>query len=343
MKAIVSERHGPGSVVMKEMPEPGSPPPGHVLLKMKAVGVCGSDIHMYHGSESYPRKSPVILGHEMTGVVAEAGEGVVDFRKGQRVVSETAFSVCGKCYNCRRGNYNLCPGRMGFGALTDGGMAEYLIVRQGILHHVPDGVDDITAALTEPSCVAFNAVSTLGRIEPGDSVLIIGPGPIGLLSLQVALLRSPYEVSVLGTKRDSRRLETARSVGADRVFEDATEAAGALRTAGWGDGVDVVVDASGVSATMKTALDAVRPGGRIIKVGWGPDIPDFNLDGIVAKAVELRGSFSHNWETWERVMRLFRNGRLKSSRIARSYAFDDWESAFDDMSKLQIAKGVLMI
>ncbi len=343
LKAIVSESHGQGKVVLKEVRDPGEPGKTEVRLKMKAVGVCGSDIHVYNGTESYPRKEPVILGHELMGIVDKTGSEVRNFKTGDRVVCETAFHVCGRCYNCRKGNYNLCSSRIGFGALTDGGMAEYLIAREEILHKVPDAVSNVTAALTEPSCVAFNATSTIGKIEPADSVLIIGPGPIGLFCLQVAMLRSPAAIAMLGVPSDAERLKTALEIGANMIFDNARAAVEALSHSGWGDGVDVVVDASGVSATLKTALDVIRPGGRIVKVGWGPDVPGFNLDQIVAKAVELHGSFSHNWETWERVLRLFTTKKLNPERIVRQYSLDRWKDAFEDMEKRRIAKGVLML
>ncbi|MBX8643993.1 MAG: alcohol dehydrogenase catalytic domain-containing protein [Thermoplasmata archaeon] len=310
---------------------------------MTAVGVCGSDIHVYNGTESYPRNSPVVLGHEMAGIVDGVGNDVRHVKTGDRVVCETANYVCGECYNCRKGNYNLCPHRIGFGALSDGGMAEFLVVREDILHRIPEGVDDVAASLTEPTCVAFNATSSLGKIEPADSILIIGPGPIGLLCLQVAMLRSPSATYVLGIKADQDRLKLALELGADEVFDDPSTCIEKMKVAGWGDGVDVVIDASGISATLKTALDAVRPGGRIVKVGWGPDIPTFNLDQIVSKAVELRGSFSHNWETWERVLKLMKRGKLNPSLIAKPYSFDMWRNAFEDMEKRRIAKAVIVI
>jgi L-iditol 2-dehydrogenase len=343
LKAIVSESHGSGKVFLRNVPDPGEPGNTEVRLRMKAVGVCGSDIHVYNGTESYQRKEPVILGHELMGVVDLAGSEIRNFKAGDRVVCETAAHVCGRCYNCRKGNYNLCSSRTGFGAMTDGGMAEYLIAREEILHKVPDEVSDVSAALTEPCCVAFNAASSIGKIEPSDTVLIIGPGPIGLFCLQVAMLRSPASIAVLGVPSDGERLKTATETGADMIFDDARAAVDALSHSGWGDGVDVVIDASGVSATLKIALDVIRPGGRIVKVGWGPDVPGFNLDQIVAKAVELHGSFSHNWETWERVLRLLRNRKLMPERIVRQYPLDRWKDAFEDMEKRRIAKGVLIL
>jgi alcohol dehydrogenase/L-iditol 2-dehydrogenase len=345
MKAIVSAKHGSGMVTLENASQPLDPLGDQVILKMKAIGVCGSDVHIYQGIESYDRKSPVILGHEMVGEVYKIGDKVKHYKVGDRVVSETAAYVCGECYNCRRGYYNLCTKRMGFGALVNGGMAEYLATRQDILHKVPDEVDDITAALTEPTSVAFNATSKLGKIEPGDDILIIGPGPIGLLCLETALLRSPYNISVLGIKSDVNRLEIAKEMGANNIYDDAKIATAELIHSGWGDGVDIVIDASGVSSTLKTALDVIRPGGTIVKVGWGPDIPNFNLDKIVSKAVNLKGSFSHYWDIWERVLRLFKIGKLKPAvdLKVKNYPIERWEDAFKDMENQKIAKAVIRL
>ena len=152
-----------------------------VLLTVGAVGVCGSDVHQYHNSQSWPVRVPVVLGHEFCGTVARVGGRVKGFREGDRVVSETAANICGECLLCRTGNYNLCPSRSGFGAGTHGAMANYVRVPARCLHHIPDVLPFERAALTEPCCVAYNAVVVKSPIRPGDVVVVIGPGPIGLL------------------------------------------------------------------------------------------------------------------------------------------------------------------
>jgi alcohol dehydrogenase/L-iditol 2-dehydrogenase len=222
-------------------------------------------------------------------------------------------------------------------------MADYVRVPARCLHRVPDSVPFEDAALTEPGCVAANAVLELSQIHPGDFVVVIGPGPIGLMALQMAKLGSPGELWMVGTERDGNRMEIARSLGATRTLfveqEDVVEAA---RSCGDGFGPHLVVDCVGVSATLKQSIDLVRPMGQITKVGWGPEPVGFTLDPLVQKAACLQGSFSHAWKTWERVLGLYASGDVKPSAIRRAYPLDRWEEAFRTMDSLAIPKSVLI-
>ncbi len=343
MKAIVATSHGAHQVGWGDVPTPSDPGPGQVIMNVQAVGVCGSDLHVYHGTESFPMRYPVALGHEMTGSIVAVGPGVQGWSIGDRVVSETAYQVCGTCLLCRQGHYNLCPDRLGFGALVDGGMAEYVLTRAAILHRVPEGVDEVSAAMTEPTSVAFHGLTVNTEITPGDSVVVIGPGPVGLMAVQVASLYSPRQLAVIGTAMDAPRLALARKLGADAVYEDSDSALAALKTAGFGIGADVVIDAAGVSSTLQLALALVRPGGQITKIGWGPQALEFSLDPLVAKAVRLRGSFSHHWETWERVLALMALAKLTPAVIAEAYPWQSWQTAFEDMGSHRIGKAVLVL
>ncbi len=343
MHAIIASAHGAHQVRLGQRPTPRDPGPGQVILKITAVGVCGSDLHIYHGTESFPMRYPVALGHEMTGNIVAMGDDVTGFAVGDRVVSETAYAVCGTCLLCRQGHYNLCPERLGFGALVDGGMAEYLVTRAAIVHRVPDAVDPVAAAMTEPTAVAFHGLTVNATLTPGDTVVVIGPGPVGLMATQVARLYSPRQLVVLGTVADAPRLTLAQQLGATDVYDDAGMAISALESSGFGVGVDVVIDASGITGTLKTALALVRPGGQIVKIGWGPEIPTFGLDTLVAKAVTLRGSFSHHWETWERVLSLMATGQLQPRAISQVYPWEDWNRAFEEMATHQIGKAVLTL
>jgi alcohol dehydrogenase/L-iditol 2-dehydrogenase len=195
------------------------------------------------------------------------------------------------------------------------------------------------AALTEPCCVAYSAVAAQVNILPGDRVLVIGPGPIGLLCGAIAYLRGA-EVAVAGLQRDATRLAIAEQFGCQAVIGDVTE----WVRKGDGLGVDGVVDAAGISATLKMALDAVRPGGWISKVGWGRDPLNFSLDPLVQKNITLQGSFSHNWLMWERVLGLLASGRLDVSKIVGGkWSLDQWHTAFETMHSGQIAKSLLVV
>jgi alcohol dehydrogenase/L-iditol 2-dehydrogenase len=238
--------------------------PDQVLLKVRAVGICGSDLEMYHHLISFPVKPPVILGHEFSGTVVAVGANVRNFRPGDRVVSETAAQVCGECGECRTGNYNQCPYRLGFGVLIHGADAPFVAVRRAILHHVPANVDLAEAALTEPLCVAYNALVVKSRIRPADVVVVLGPGPIGLMATQVARVCGASAIVLAGLPRDRARLEIGWSVGATHTVDLSSDDLPALVSElTGGRGADLVVDAAGPPATVKLAMEVVRRNGQI--------------------------------------------------------------------------------
>lgn len=343
MSAVVHYALREGAVELREVPRPADLADDEVLLETRAVGVCGSEIHQYHNTQSWSVRVPVILGHEFSGVVAQAGKSVAGFREGDRVTSETAARVCGHCLYCRTGEYNLCPERLGFGYGLDGAMANFVKVSARCLHHLPDVISFEKAALTEPCCVAYNATCVKTHIRPGDSVLIFGPGPIGLLCLALAKLSGAGWLGVVGLKQDEKRLAVAKTLGADATMgAGQEEPLEVVRSRGDGLGVDVVIDASGVSSTLESALAAVRPGGQITKVGWGAQPLDFSLDPLVQKAVRLQGSFSHNFLIWEKVIALLASGRLDPMPlVGRVEMLAAWRTCFEEMASGTIVKGVL--
>lgn len=343
MAAVVHYALKEGAVELREIPAPETLADDEVLLASGAIGVCGSEVHQYHNTQSWKVNVPVVLGHEFCGVVAEAGRNVVGFREGDRVTSETAARICGHCAYCHAGEYNLCPERLGFGYGVNGAMADYVRVPARCLHHLPDSVSFERAALTEPCCVAYNATCMKTHIRPGDSVLVFGPGPIGLLCLVLAKLSGAGWLGVVGLKQDAKRLEIARELGAHRIVNGgAEELTQVVRSLGDGLGVDVVLEATGVSAAIQQALAAVRPGGQITKVGWGPQPLNFSLDSLVAKAARLQGSFSHNYTIWEKVIALMDSGILDPlPLVGRVEPLAGWRACFDEMAEGRIVKGVL--
>ena len=169
------------------------------------MSVCGSDVHQAWATNSWPVNVPVTLGHEFGGTVAAAGRDVKSVREGDRVVSETAAVICGTCLMCRTGRYNLCPSRKGFGYGINGAMADYVRVPERCLHHVPDSLPFELACLTEPHCVAYNAMCGNATIRPGDTVVVLGPGPIGLLCARMAALSGANPLIVAGLAGRRRR------------------------------------------------------------------------------------------------------------------------------------------
>ncbi|MDR3706974.1 MAG: zinc-binding dehydrogenase [Capsulimonadaceae bacterium] len=342
MTALVNFAAAPYSVDLREAPIP-SIGEDDVLLRVAAVGVCGSDLHQYHGSQSWKVNYPVILGHEFAGTVVETGARATAFHPGDRVVSETAAVINPASPFVRSGAYNLDPARLGFGYGVDGAMTEYVRVPERCLHRLPDSLAFETASLTEPCCVAYNATCVQSPIHPGASVAVIGPGPIGLLCAMMAHLAGASPLIVIGMPQDAKRLAVARAIGATRTFDvSGDELLEAVRATGDGYGVDVVIDAAGVSAALQTALAIVRPAGHITKVGWGPKPLGFNMDPLVQKAVTLQGSFSHNWPMWERVIGMLASGQLDLTPVLSAVRpLDKWEECFAGMQSGEMVKAVL--
>jgi alcohol dehydrogenase/L-iditol 2-dehydrogenase len=334
--AVVNYAPQRGSVEIREIPKPDIGEED-VLLQVANVGVCGSDLHQWTADHSWPVNYPVVLGHEFGGHIAELGSRVKGWQEGDRVVSETAAVIDPDNPLCRRGLYNLDPTRKGFGYGVNGAMTRYVRVPARCLHRVPDALPFEQACLTEPCSVAFNAVVENTRLKPGDRVVVLGPGTIGILCAAVAKLCGA-EVAVVGLEADRGRLNIAAQYGCTPIVGDATE--WALQRDGLG--ADCVIDAAGVSATLQTALQLVRPNGHITKVGWGRQPLGFSLDPLVQKNVTLQGSFSHNWPVWERVLALLAGGQLDVKPIIGGvWPITEWQEAFEKMHKGETVKSVL--
>jgi len=340
--AVVQYALEPLAVELREItvPEIG---PDDVLLRVGAVSVCGSDVHQAYNTHSWHVNVPVVLGHEFGGTVAETGRAVTSVREGDRVVSETAAEICGECLLCRTGRYNLCPHRKGFGYGIDGAMASYVKVPARCLHRIPDSLPFELACLAEPHAVAFNAMCVNSTIRPGDLVVVLGPGPIGLLCVRMAALAGANPLIVVGLSSDAARLETARRLGATDVVDAGRESVEEMVRALNPLGADLVCDASGASRPLDLALKLVRPDGQVTKVGWSPDSMAIDINPLVQKNVRLQGSFSHNFPIWERVIHLLdRRLTLPDAIVGMTSPLAAWREAFDAMHDGRVIKSVLI-
>ncbi len=334
--AVVNFAPEKGSVEIREVAKPliGE---DDVLLEVANVGVCGSDLHQWTADHSWPVNYPVVLGHEFGGNIVAVGKGVNGWKEGDRVVSETAAVIDINSPLSRQGLYNLDPSRKGFGYGVNGAMTRFVRVPARCLHHVPENLPFEQACLTEPCSVAYNAVVMNSKIKPGDRVLVIGPGTIGILCAAMARLCGA-DVAIVGLEADKKRLQIAKQYGCDAIVGDAM--AWAVEQDGLG--ADCVIDAAGVSQTLKNAMQWVRPKGHITKVGWGPTPLNFSLDPLVQKNVTLQGSFSHNWPIWEKVLHLMGSGKLDVKPIIGGvWALEDWHEAFEQMHSGKVVKSVL--
>ena len=334
--AVVNYAPEKGSVEIREVPKPliGEE---DVLVEVANVGVCGSDLHQWTADHSWPVNYPVVLGHEFGGHIVESGSRLTGWQEGDRVVSETAAVIDPNNPMSRRGLYNLDPARRGFGYGVDGAMTRFVRVPARCLHKIPDHLPFEYACLTEPCCVAFSAVVENARLKPGDRVIVLGPGTIGILCAAIARLCGA-EVAVVGLESDSHRLAIAKEYGCDIIHGDATSWARQRD----GLGADCIIDAAGTSITLKIALQLVRPKGHITKVGWGPQPLGFSLDLLVQKNITLQGSFSHNWPMWERVIELLSTQQLDPRPIVGGiWPVTEWKEAFEKMYSGEVVKSIL--
>jgi L-iditol 2-dehydrogenase len=267
----VARLHGVGDIRITEEPVP-EPGPGEALVRVTAVGICGSDLHWWDegGIGDSQLSRPLVLGHEGAGVI-ESGP-----RRGERVAIDPAIP-CGVCRSCRSGYRNLCP-RVRFAGHggTDGAMREFMAWPAGLLFPLPDELSDVDGAALEPLGVALHSYD-LGHLPLGGTAAVVGCGPIGLLLIQV--LRAAGAGSVIAADPRPHRREAATAAGADRVSEPS-----GLRDLA-GDGVDVAFEIAGTSDAVRLAMDVTRPGGRVVLAG----IPDDDLTTFRASAARRKG------------------------------------------------------
>lgn len=314
MLGVTKLAPGAGHVALSERPEP-SAGPGQVVLDVVAAGICGTDIHIYDGE--YAAVPPVTMGHEVAGVVAELGSGVDDTWRGARVVTETYFSTCGVCESCRAGRVNLCPERRSIGSYVDGGFAPRLLVPARNLHRIPEWLDGLAAAMAEPLACCCQSLPA-GVVAAGASVLVVGPGPIGLLAAQVARAEGG-EVHVRGTPRDAARLELARTLGfAVSTTED--EAAGEF---------DVVVECSGHEAGMAFALASARRGGRYVQIGLAGKDVTIPFDLVCFRELTVTSGNASTPASWDRALGLIEERRVElEPLLSEAVPLAEWERAF---------------
>ncbi len=329
-------------VELREVPEPEAGP-GEVLIEVAAAGVCGSDIEMWRHAITFTVNTPVIQGHEFGGTIAALGEGVTGWSVGERAVSETAAYICGKCPLCRAGEYNLCPTRLGFGYGTNGAFTRYVRVPERCLHRIPGGVPFEHACLTEPACVSYNALVAKSETKPGEPIVIIGPGPIGLFAVQMASILGAWPIVLIGTSVDRARMEVGRATGATHtVLADQEDALALVHDLTGGLGAPLIVDAAGNEKALALAMAAVARNGQITKIGWGPKPVGLSLDPLLSKAVRLQGVFSHTWRTWEAVLQLMASGKLQMApMVTQDLPITEWEHAYHLVEDREAVKAVL--
>jgi len=329
MKALVY--HGPGQRAWEDVPDPRIEAPTDVVVKIDSTTICGTDLHILKGD--VPEVVPgTILGHEAVGTVVETGSAVTTLERGDRVLV-SCITSCGRCRFCREGRYGLCTGGGGwiFGHLIDGLQAEYARVpfADTSVYKVPEALtDEQVLFLADILPTAYEVGLLNGKVEPGDTVVVVGAGPIGLATIMTAKLHSPGHIVAIDL--DSSRLDKATEFGADVVIDNGLEdpVERVMELTG-GLGADVAVEAVGVPQTFELCAELIRPGGRVANVGVHGHPATLHLEKLWIRDVLITTGLVDTTTT-PKLLRLIESGRLDPTPFAtHRFALADAEEAYD--------------
>ena len=314
----------PGAISFRQVPVP-VPGPDQVLVKIKRIGVCGSDIHVYHGSHPYT-SYPVTQGHEVSGQVAALGEYVKDLRVGQKVTIEPQV-FCGRCWPCLHGRYNLCEKLKVMGFQTTGTASEYFAVDASKVTPLPEDMTYDDGAMIEPLAVTVHAAKRYPDLK-GAKAVVLGCGPIGILLIQS--LKALGAAQVLATDISDARLALARELGADFAVNTAKEDYAAALTQAFGpDRADVIFECAGTDITMDQAIQNARKGSTIVLVAVFGKRANVDLAKLNDSELDLNTSMMYRHEDYADAIRLVQEGKIRLKPLQSAhFAFADYLGAY---------------
>lgn len=340
MRALVKKEKTYGALELRQLPVPVL---NHdeVLIKVKACGVCGSDLHVYEGTPGYEfLEYPVILGHEFCGTVVDKGGYVNGFNVGDRVVSEAGIG-CGSCSWCRQGFFPMCETVKAYGLHLPGGMAQYVKVNPAVLHRLDDRISFQAGAVIEPAAVSLRAVLGQSHIQPGDFVVIFGAGVIGQITAQICLLMGAGPVVIVGSVEDkSVRLAKAAETGVETlVFSE--HLMDEIREVFYGQKPKIVFECSGSVLALDTALDTSQKGGAVVVVGIYAKPLEIDMTTLVRNRISLVPSYAYGWQEFQKTVDLAAEGKIDLESILSCYPLEDATKAFEDSLNKKVVKAVL--
>lgn len=332
-------------VVYEDRPVPELPSPYDVLVKPKWTGICGSDVHYWVEGRigHFVVEKPMVLGHESAGIVEKVGDKVKTLKVGDRVAMEPGVP-CRRCVRCKEGKYNLCPD-MAFAATPpyDGTLARYYTLPEDYCYKLPENMSLEEGALIEPTAVAVHITRQAG-IKPGDSVVVFGAGPVGLLCCAVAKAYGAKKIVTVDI--NDERLQFALKYAANASFKSARVSAeenakNLINECELGAGADVIIDASGAEPCIQTAIHALRMGGTYVQGGMGkPDI-NFPIMAMCTKELNVKGSFRYGSGDYQTAVDLVASERISVKElITGKVSFEDAEKAFADVKQ---GKGIKIL
>lgn len=330
MLALRKMAPGPGNVRLSDVPGPEIGP-RDILMKVYAAGICGSDLLIQEDRHFY--RAPVTLGHEFSGVAERVGEQVTRVRVGDKLVADI---------ECGPGDW--------LGVTVDGAYAPYMRVPERVAYRIGDHVSLEHACLAEPIVATHHLMQERARVKVGDDVVIVGPGPMGIMAVQYARLCGARQVFLIGLRDDDKRLQIGRRVGADHILHSDASPEDTVLEATGGKGAEFVLECSASETGVRHAIDCARkayegPGGKGVVVFislWGRKLT-LNLDEISLGQLDIRGSWSWNGrETWERAVDLLNRGAFDlDPMITNHYALEEWETAFANLRAREDVKAFI--
>jgi 6-hydroxycyclohex-1-ene-1-carbonyl-CoA dehydrogenase len=327
--AVFYEPHAPLRVQDWPTPEPQD---GEVLVRVAACGLCHTDLHYIDHGVPTARRPPLVLGHEATGVVAQVGPQVTSVNVGDRVLLP-AVLPCGSCFACRTGRENICLNMRMFGNDVDGAYAEYVIAPAKDIFILPDEIPLVEGCIIADAVTTpYHAVKNRAEVRPGDTVVVYGCGGVGLNVVQFARLAGGIVIAV---DIAEEKLEHAKRLGASAVINPKSEQAGvtkAVRKLTAGMGADIAIEAIGAPATMRDAFSALRPGGRLVVVGYSDQEVALNAGRVMYREMEVRGSLGCRPVDYPRVIELARTGRIEvASLVTARFPLDEINAGLDTL------------
>ena len=328
MKALVY--HGPGSRVWEDVLDPAIHDPEDAIVRVDAVTICGTDLHILKGD--VPTVEPGrVLGHEAVGTIETVGSGVRGVKPGDRVLI-SCISACGRCRYCREGHYGQCLGGGGWilGHRIDGTQAEKVRVpfADRSLHLLPDGVtDDAALMLADILPTSYEVGVLAGQVSPGDVVVIVGAGPIGLAAVATSRLFSPAQVIVVDPA--PARQEAALKMGADLALDPSADVLERVRELTGGLGADVAIEAVGIPATFEMCTELIRPGGRVANVGVHGAPATLHLESLWIRNVTITTGLVDTYST-PRLLSMLAAGRLElPGLVTHRFGLGEMQEAYD--------------
>ncbi len=321
LQAILEQ---PQTVVLREVDRPGAGK-NEVLIKVKKIGICGSDVHAYYGKHPYIT-CPIVQGHEFSGCVTEVGENVTKFKPGDSVTAMPQL-VCGKCYNCTHGRYNICSELKVIGCQADGAAQEYFAVDEKLVLKLPDGMSYEHGAMIEPLAVGVHAVGRLGDVK-GKKLVVFGAGPIGNLTAQAA--KALGASAVILVDLSNYRLGIARQCGINYTVNSSEEELQQAITGYFGEDLaDAMLECVGVQPTVEQAVKYARKGTDIIIVGVFGSKPAVDLGLVQDKELRLIGTLMYMEQDYHAAIDMISSGRVNlNPLISKSFPFGDYGAAY---------------